>query len=688
MTSCCKNECNLACFYTGSQQIDPLLIKKYTFQGMEIYALLKSLNLTLPLLSGICQKYCGNNPCPPCGPCDPCPPCEQDCNTVEVEQVPIASKLVIDANQMLAIGYSHIKLGFPLIFSIFPGVEVVVRNGGKIVIFNDNSLINYGNIYFDNSTLILESDDTARLINNGCITLKSSFMIGKGIIFNNGRFNAICYSKVVIGRNKASNLEGGNNTSSNSVGQTSELDDVSMGAQKALTTLDFLEAYSRIINAGSFEVNSYSTFELEGSFINGKNEVACCFFDQLCNLLPSDISYDPSTVCPSQAVFKLSGNSKLTFIFGNNVETEFLNDTRSNICFDGDTQSMIRRINISASKNTIVNKGNFTLNGETTFKGVNLENFYIFQSTYRVDSCMESGYLFYYGRILFTAAGFITKICNICKEACIRIAPTCYFCIDGYNLINYGKIIVGQRINASINVDATSFTAITGDNCIEISASDVFAAANLSLNATFIYGYLTLNTNQNSIIFKNFSDIIIAPKSIYMVGKNSSQNSSGRPQVSMLNQGTIFNFGLLQINRNTEIINRPCPFNINNEEFSIYNGGYSPFNTNSVIVIRKPNNGNSSGGFIKSVSASLYNGGKIRNTANGLIISWVGYQKTADENDESTVQCSLIYGLQSTVSGSGKLRITPYPNINTWDRDCLQQYLQQQGANNTIEYAF
>ena len=26
----CKNECNLACFYTGSQNIDPLLIKKYS----------------------------------------------------------------------------------------------------------------------------------------------------------------------------------------------------------------------------------------------------------------------------------------------------------------------------------------------------------------------------------------------------------------------------------------------------------------------------------------------------------------------------------------------------------------------------------------------------------------------------------------------------------------------------------
>lgn len=253
MTSCCKNECNLACFYCGCQNIDPLLIKKYSYQGMEIYALLKSLNLTLPFLSSICQKYSGNiaNPCGTnqCGTnsCGTNPCATNDCS-VEVEQTPIASKLVIDCNQMLAIGYSHIKLGFPLVLSIFPGVEIVVRNGGKIVIFNENSLINYGNIYIDNSCIILESDDTARLVNNGCITLKSSFLLGKGIIFNNGRFNAICYSKIVLGKNKASNLDT-DGTSTDDSGQ--ETDSSNNDTHTALSCLDFLEAYSRIINAGS-----------------------------------------------------------------------------------------------------------------------------------------------------------------------------------------------------------------------------------------------------------------------------------------------------------------------------------------------------------------------------------------------------------------------------------------------------
>ncbi len=668
MTSNCKNECNLACFYTGCQNIDPLLIKKYSYQGLEIYALIKSLNLTLPLLSGICQKFCSNNG-------------NQGDLATDMEQIPVPSKLVIDCNQMLAIGYSHIKLGFPLVLSVFPGVEIIIRNGGKIVVFNDNSLINYGDLYFDNSCLILESDDTARLVNNGCITLKSSFMVGKGIVFNNGRLNAICYSKIVIGRNKASNLETDKNIESDVSTQT---DSVSQAdTARALTCLDFLEAYSRIINAGTLEVNSYSNLELEGTFINGKNEVACCFFDQLCNLLPNDANYDPSSICPTQATFQVSGNSKFTFIFGNNAETEFLNDIKSNICFETDTQALIRTEQGSTSKDTVINKGTFTLNGEATFKNVNFENYSVLQNTYRVDGTTQSGYVFYYARTLFTANTSNVKLCNISKESSIKIAPTCYFCLDGYNVINYGKIIVGHKIT-NTTTNNTSLTSGNIENNIEQSAQDVFVANDLSLNATFIFGFLTLNTNHTTNMLKNFYNMTIAPKSVAMIGKNSTLNKINKPQINMLNQGTIFNFGLLQVNRNTEIVNRPCPFNINNEEFSIYNGGYSLFNTNSVIVIRKPYNGTNTGGYIKSISALLYNGGKIRNSANGLIISWVSYNKVEQDN---ITQCNLIYGLQSTVSGSGKIRILPYPSIDNWDRDCLQQYLQQQG-NNANDYAF
>ena len=50
---------------------------------------------------------------------------------------------------------------------------------------------------------ILEStNNTSRIVNNGMITLKSSFFIGKGLVFNNGKINAICYSKISLGKKR------------------------------------------------------------------------------------------------------------------------------------------------------------------------------------------------------------------------------------------------------------------------------------------------------------------------------------------------------------------------------------------------------------------------------------------------------------------------------------------------------
>ena len=46
MTNNFVGECNLCNFYKENQKIDPQLIKKYSCQGMEIYVLLKSLNLS------------------------------------------------------------------------------------------------------------------------------------------------------------------------------------------------------------------------------------------------------------------------------------------------------------------------------------------------------------------------------------------------------------------------------------------------------------------------------------------------------------------------------------------------------------------------------------------------------------------------------------------------------------------
>lgn len=656
MITCNTNECNIRTFYEGSQSIDPLLIKQYQFNGMEIFALIKSLNLTQPLLTSFCKNSdvkCNdiNNCTDNCGP----------------EQV-LPNKLIIDANQMLAIGYSHLNIGFPLVLSVFPDVEIVVRNGGKIVIFNDNSFINYGNLFVDNSCVILESPGVhrARFINNGCITFKQSFLLGQGIILNNGTLNIICYSKVRIGKCKSSenNVEE-INTSSKQTNQD--------GLQKALSCLDFVESMSRIINAGTLSVNSYSTLELEGSLINGKSEITNCFFDQLCVLLPNETSI---ISCPSNASFQVSGNSKFSFTFSDNSDSEFINDINSCFCFKSNTSSTIMILPDSRSKNTIVNKGNFILNGECTFKSCNLDNYSTIESTFSVDS--DAGNVFNYSKILFTTDIDPPKICNISKQSSIRIAPTTTLFIDGYNVINYGTFLIGQNLNSSIS----------NRECrtpLEACARKCFSAEDLSLSASFFYGFINVNTNNSDIVFKNFNQICIGPKSIFMLGKNSLLNNLGKPQTNMLNQGQIFNFGLLQVNRASEIINRPCPFNVSNEEFSIYNAGFSGFNSNSVILIRKPDNGNSTGGFIKSVSAYGYNGGKINNNSLGIIITWVGYQQT--ENN-GVVDCQLIYGLQSGISGSGKIRFIAYPNIASWDQACLQQYLQAQANNTGIEYAF
>ena len=674
----CTGECNLACFYNGVQSIDQGLLRKYNFQGMEIYALLKSLNITQPFLSSVCsQATTGVTP--------------------SEYQPPLPVKLIIDSNQMLAIGYSHIQLGFPIILSIFPGVEVVVRNGGKIVIFNDNSLVNYGEIFLDNAALILESENTSRLINNGCITLKTSFLVGKGVIFNSGRINISCYSKVSIGKEKGITSETVEETDSDmDLLSFANLTKQSPVSSKTVSTLDFAENYSRVINSGYFIMSSYSTFELEGSLLNGKGEVANCFMEQLNGYLPQDLHYDPGAFSTQNALIQLSSNSRFTFTFGNNLENEFMNDVGSFITFEMDTQVVIQRLESSSSKNTIVNRGTLTLNGEATFKSVNLDNFYLVQNTYEVDSTSPGGFRFFYAKTLFTSQLDPAKISNISKESCICVAPTCTFYVDGYNIVNYGSIIVGKRLHSVESplivpvstilpgAGVTTLASLAGAETLECS-EQLFPAMDLSRNATFVYGYITINPNLVPVTLKNFSRISIAPKSIVMIGKNSSLTNSGRPQATMLNQGTIFNHGLLQVNRNSEIVNRPCPFNINNEEYSIINGGVPSFNSNAVILIRKPDNGLDTGGYIKTVSALLYNGGKVKNNSTGIIISWVGYER---EVIDDCTTCILVYGLQATVTGSGKTRIIPYPNISTWNQECLQEYLQQQAQGGSTDYGF
>lgn len=687
MSNTCANECNISCFYAGIQAVDSQAIKRYTFQGMEIFALIKSVNLSQPFLSSVCAQ-CGTNAAP--GP---------------------ISKITVDANQMLAIGYSHLESGFPIVLTLFPGVELIVRNGGKLAIFNDNSLVNYGCILLDNAALIMESDDHhARFINNGSVALKSSFLVGRGLVFNNGRINITCYSKFSLGKAKNERLESDEHSDFNGEAQVTN--------KKQLTTLDFSESYSRFINGGVLNIASYSTFDIEGSFINGKKGVACCFLDQLCCVTPQGTKPAPSESDgkeeePLDVRVDVSGNSRFIFTFGQNTETEFINEVSCNLKFNRETTVLFQTLPNSNSKNTLSNQGIITVDGESTFKSVNVDNFGVFQSTYTKqvidpktgERTQLSGYN--YAKCLFTCPpNQICRFSNTGTESFLVVAPTCTLFFDGYSVLNYGNINLGGSLSLSPqDPNANSQTAQVEDvattlndaqtdpgTLIQAACGDPKDAPGLTVSATLVFGYVRLNQNANRVTFKNFNNLTICVRSILMIGKNSLLDNANKPQVSMLNQGTIFNLGLLQVNRNSEIINRPCPFTMSNlggnDEYSIVNGNLgqnSQSGSNAIILVRKPTNGNDTGGFIKSVSALLYNGGKIQNTAVGIIISWVGYEK---EEEENFTRCNLVFGVQSRIVGTGKVRVLPYPNWSLWDQDCVNEYLLSQNTTNDLEFAF
>jgi hypothetical protein len=685
MSNSCANECNISCFYAGIQSVDPQAVKRYTFQGMEIFAFIKSVNLSQPFLQSVCSKCNANGT-----------------NSFFPSSV---TKLTVDANQMLAIGYSHIQEGFPIVLTIYPGVELIVRNGGKIAVFNDNSIVNYGCILNDNASLILESEDShARLINNGNIALKSSFLVGNGLIFNNGRFNITCYSKFSLGKGTNSTVTSEDNVlTTNNKNSTSTSDN----SNKQLTTLDFTESYSRFINGGVVNISSYSSFELEGTFINGKKGIACCFLDQICCVAPDGSTTPTGNDLPTEVVLEVAGNSRFTFSFGRNVETELINEITCAMVFSRESTILIQSLLESPSKNTLVNRGVITTNGETTFKGVNVDNYGIIQSTFIAPETSDTGTPtqtaeYNFAKCLFTCIpDTICRFSNLGDKSFLVIAPTCTVFFDGYNVLNYGQIGVGSKLRVDSLVENNDGTTTVESNVdfdgvppqsdpTKIVRVDCSETSNLdvSVNGTLIFGYVRIDPTANRITLKNFKNITICPRSILMIGKNSLLDSANQPQVSALNQGTIFNTGLLQVNRNSEIINRPCPFTMNSEEFSIINGDPAINGTsrsNAIILVRKPNNGNDSGGFIKSVSALLYNGGKIQNTSVGILISWVGFER---EEEDNFTRCNLVFGVQSRIAGTGKVRVLPYPDWSEWDQDCLNEYMMSQNSNSDLEYAF
>ena len=57
MAQCsCTDECTLSTFYNGFNATEPGVIKKYSYHGLEIFAVLKSMAFTSQLIAYACRR--------------------------------------------------------------------------------------------------------------------------------------------------------------------------------------------------------------------------------------------------------------------------------------------------------------------------------------------------------------------------------------------------------------------------------------------------------------------------------------------------------------------------------------------------------------------------------------------------------------------------------------------------------
>jgi hypothetical protein len=652
MSQCsCSNECSLSTFYNGFNAREPGVIKKYSYHGLEIYAILKSMAFTNPIIAYGCQRGSWDaNQQQSVMPSD------------DLDEFTYDPKcLVIESNQMLAIGYSNLSNSVNIVLTVFPNVNIVVRNGGKLVVFNNNSLVNYGNWSIENSAVILESPHTASIINSGYIMLKNTCLVGKGTIYNNGTIKANCYSKIILGREK---IDLNENTK-----------EATAKPKQVASSYCADELGSKIINSGVISINSYSVFDLVGTLLNGSSDVNCCYLECPDSNHQLDL--------PKQAVISVVGNSKFKYKFGGIQDSRFVNEQDAILQFYRDTYSIFKVSDNDFNTNVIINRGTMTLNGESSFNSVNLENYHVFGNSCCKPSSSDDPACdleYNYAKILFTTSNDPPFINNASRSSIIRIAPTCNLVVDGYSIDNYGKIIIGYF--QSCDSEDSACTQLETGECATNDCQNYCCPGNTELqtvavNARFIYGFLSPSSAKSKICFRNFYLLRICGKSIFDFGKNASIVDQGK-QVTLVNQGQIINLGFVQVNRNSEIINTPSPFTLQNEDCSIQNGATGKggaINYASVIYIQKPIGDDlDTGGTIQVNSAPFFAGSKVCNNPLGIIVDWVGY--------DSEDNYKLVFGLDpgNIKNRGGKVRWQPYPDWVEWEIEAIKLYLIQQNS--------
>lgn len=673
--------CNICKLYEGLLNIDPHIIKRQTFQQGEIYVIMKSLVICQDLINKACST---------------CSDCPENNNQY-------FNKLIVDSNQILALGYRNIQYNHSITLTIPNNVELACINGGTIIIFNENTIINNGILSIFNSNMCLESNNDAKFLNNGIVDFKNSQLFGTGMIINNKEFNLSSYSKLYLGRLKK-NIKLQDNQ-------------IALADNEDECLYDFGQNSTKFINSGTLTISGYSLFDLLGYFINGVNDVSSCFYEDMYCSRKLITNGNQSTNQQISSVF-VKTNSKFLFTLGSSSTDTFSNEFNGLMVCENNTYIRFKLDNSLQVKNLerkkIINKGIMVLNGEIYFMGVNVENYSIIKNTiHNINGYIRNGVTFgnqyNYSKMIFlnNNSEYIPSFKNIGNKSLFEISATSTLHIFGYNVMNQGIMAIGiSRDNiGDISENRVVELEVVLDNNEEIILEEpknrqlIDVIEDVTVNGEFIYGFAELNNDAN-IMFKNWGSLYIFFKSRFITGYNSSSVVNNKRQVIFLNYGLLRNWGYLKVCRFSEIVNLPSfPFNPDSLNYGIINGSNIRgdiinnesrfnFNLSAILIITRPipgiDNNPFTGGFIKSENRIFSNTSSVVNLSSGVIVTWFGYV----EDNEG--ECEVIYGISDTnVKAMNKGKIVPiaYPkDLNTWPKNCLSKFLEEQSLSFNFDF--
>ena len=131
-----------------------------------------------------------------------------------------------------------------------------------------------------------------------------------------------------------------------------------------INCMGFSMISAKFINTG-IVINSYSVFELIGSFLQGGQDLTPCYTG---NITPCT---EPVELECEGCLFHVLGASKFSFTFGKSADDTMNNDITCNFVAERDTDVRFFISQDTLSKNLLTNRGRLTFNGNAVFQDVN-----------------------------------------------------------------------------------------------------------------------------------------------------------------------------------------------------------------------------------------------------------------------------------------------------------------------------